>query len=115
MPLSASIIGKRLQEARNKKGYKQNYVAEKVDLSDQHLSRIENGSKPIYLHKLAQICDLLDISILELLAEAESPINQTSAAACFKEIIRDCSPETITDMLNTCKTMAEIEKRNKEK
>ena len=115
MTLSASIIGKRLQEARNKKGYKQNYVAEKVDLSDQHLSRIENGSKPIYLHKLVQICDLLDISIIELLSEAESPISQASAVASFSEIIRDCSPETIADILNTCKTMAEIEKRSKEK
>ena len=113
MALSAATIGKRIQEARQKKGYKQSYVAEKVGFSDPHLSRIENGTKPVYLHKLDMICELLDVSVVEILAGSEEPMSRTAAEVAFAEIIKDCSPETIGDMLNTCKIMAEIEKRSR--
>lgn len=110
MAISAAILGKRLQKARLKKGYTQEYVAEKVDLSVPHVSRIERGRKTIYLDKLGIWCDVLDTPIEEILSGASLPEN-ASYNRQFGEIARGCSHETIVAMLNVCSEMAEIEKR----
>ena len=56
MAISAAILGKRLQKARLKKGYTQEYIAEKIDLSVPHLSRIERGSSMLFprISKISQ-------------------------------------------------------------
>lgn len=110
MAISAKIMGKRLQDARLKKNYKQAYVAEQIGMTEQHLSRIENGAKTIYLDKLSNACDLLEVSIVRLLAEAETA-EYSEYGAVFQEIVKDCSKETINDMLEMCSRMAEIERR----
>ena len=112
MPVSAEILGKRLQQARKKKKYKQEYVAEMVDLSVEHFSRIENGKKPVYLHKLALWCDVLDIPIEEVLSASVTPANPEYNRQ-FGEIARDCSAETVDAMLRVCRELAEIERRAK--
>jgi len=114
MAFSAELLGKRLKEARQRKGLKQSYVAEKVDLSEQHLSRIENGAKPIYVHKLCMICELLDVSVADMLAQAQEPMGDEDARAAFAEIARDCSGETVRAMLETCRAIANVERRAKQ-
>lgn len=110
MAISAAILGKRLQRARLKKGYTQEYVAEKVDLSVPHVSRIERGRKTVYLDKLGRWCDVLDTPIEEILTGASLPEN-SSYNRQFGEIAKGCSDETIAAMLSVCSQMAEIEKR----
>lgn len=110
MGVSAEILGNRLKKARKEKNLTQEYIAEVVDLSVEHLSRIENGKKNIYLHKLALWCDVLDVPIEEILTGAVAPANPAHNRQ-FGEIARDCSPETIAAMLDVCRTIAEIEKR----
>lgn len=110
MAISAAILGKRLQRARLKKGYTQEYVAERVDLSVPHLSRIERGRKTVYLDKLALWCDVLDMPIEEILTGAVLPENPTYNRQ-FGEIAQGCSDETITAMLEICRQIAAIEKR----
>ena len=114
MAISTIVVGKRLQEARKNMNYTQAYVAEQIDLSVTQLSRIENGNRSITLEKLSVICDLLYISVVDVLYEAETT-DYPAYGHMFEETIKDCSAETIADMLNTCKAMAEIEKRSKEK
>lgn len=113
MAFSAVMLGKRLREARQKKGYKQSYVAEKVDFSDEHLSRIENGVKPIYVHKLSMICELLDVTMAEVLAAAYEPVGGDDMFAAFCEISDGCSEETKRAMLDVCRAIAQAEKRAK--
>lgn len=113
MAISASILGKRLQKARIAKGITQEYVAEKVDLSVPHVSRIETGKKSIYLHKLALWCDVLDVPMEEILTGALVPANPAHNRQ-FGEIAQGCSVETITAMLDVCRRIAEVERRAKE-
>ncbi|MBQ2949348.1 MAG: helix-turn-helix transcriptional regulator [Clostridia bacterium] len=112
MAISAVILGKRLQKARLKKGYTQEYVAEKIDLSVPHLSRIERGRKTVYLDKLACWCDILDVPIEEILTGALLPENP-SYNRQFGEIASGCSEETIASMLDICRQIADIEKKAK--
>ncbi len=113
MGVSAEILGNRLKKARKEKNLTQEYIAEIVDLSVEHLSRIENGKKNIYLHKLALWCDVLDVPIEEILTGAVTPDNPAYNRQ-FGEIAKGCSPETIAAMLDICRTIAAVEKQSKE-
>lgn len=110
MAISATILGKRLQKARIAKKITQEYVAEKVGLSVPHISRIENGTKPVYFHKLAAWCDVLDVPIEEILTGAVMPANPAHNRQ-FGEIAQGCSEETVTAMLEVCRSIAEVERR----
>ena len=112
MAISAALLGKRLQDARVAKKITQEYVAEKVNLSVPHVSRIETGKKPVYLHKLALWCDALDVPIEEVLTGAAIPAN-SGYNRQFGEIAEGCSEETIAAMLDVCRRMAEIERRER--
>lgn len=113
MAVSAVILGKRLQKARKAKKFTQEYIAEVLDLTSEHISRIENGRSNIYLHKLALWCDVLDVPIEEILTGAVMPANPAHNRQ-FGEIAQGCSEETVTAMLETCRQIAEIERRTKE-
>jgi len=112
MAISASILGKRLKKIRLQKKLTQEFIAEKVDFSIEHLGRIENGKKPVYLHKLGLWCDALDVPIEEVLTGAAIPAN-SGYNRQFGEIAEGCSEETIAAMLDVCRRMAEIERRER--
>ncbi len=53
-------IGARIKKARLDKKYTQEYVAEAIDVSCQHISDIERGINGISLSTLMDICKVLD-------------------------------------------------------
>ena len=57
------VIGSRIQEARNEKGYTQEYVAEKIDKSIDILRSIENGRSVGSVETLLNICNILEITL----------------------------------------------------
>ena len=57
------VIGIRIQDARNNKGYTQEYVAEKIDKSVDILRSIENGRSVGSVETLLNICNILDITL----------------------------------------------------
>ena len=113
MSVSAKILGERSKTAREAKGYPQEKVAELIGMSAFHLGRIENGKKNVYLHKLSLWCDALDVPIEEILTGAVMPANPAHNRQ-FGEITQGCSEETVAAMLETCRQIAEIERRTKE-
>lgn len=54
-------IGKRIKEVRKKRGFTQEYVAEKLDISCQHISDIERGLNGMSVPALMELCKILDI------------------------------------------------------
>lgn len=114
MAVSLAVLGKRLKNAREKKGYKQAYIAEVVNLSPHQISRIENGVRSVYIDILSAWCDLLEISVVDVLAEAEET-EYSAYGRIFDEIAKPCDKETVTDMLEACRAMARTEHRIKEK
>jgi Predicted transcriptional regulators len=60
-------IGKRIREARRKKGFTQEALSDRVTLSRPSISFLENGQQNISLHAIYEICFVLDVSIHKIL------------------------------------------------
>lgn len=56
-------IGLRLKEARVSKGFTQQEVSDRVQLSRTSITNIENGVQKVLLHTLYELCFVLDIEI----------------------------------------------------
>ena len=54
------ILGKNIKNARKIKGLSQNALAELLDISREHLAKIETAKRTISLGLLFQICDILE-------------------------------------------------------
>lgn len=72
MELDRRAIGRRIQEQREKLGFTQQYIYDKIDISQNHYSRVENGHVGIAIEKLLQISDILNISIDYILKGTDS-------------------------------------------
>lgn len=61
MNLNMKEIGKRISD-RRKLGIKQNILAEKLDISNNHMSGIENGKATPSVALFVKICDELNVT-----------------------------------------------------
>ena len=87
--IDLQLIGKRLKKYRENLGLSQPQVAELAHISDRTLSNAENGSNEMRVLTLLQICNALDIPILELLTtEAEMPDYKSE----LTKFLDDCTP-----------------------
>jgi len=60
MALNYKLIGERLKDARLKKEYTQEQLAELMKLSVAYISRVESGKTRVNLKRLNEMCSLLD-------------------------------------------------------
>lgn len=63
------LIGQRIKRLRDRKGLKQDYVAERLGISSGHYSNIENGHKSCTLSVLIRLCRVLDTTPNEILRD----------------------------------------------
>lgn len=63
MELDWFEVGERISGQRNKLGLKQQDIYDKMSISQNHYSRVENGHVGISVEKLIQLSDILNISI----------------------------------------------------
>ena len=61
------ILGRNIFNARRAKGLSQNQLAERLDISREHLAKLETGKRRISLKLLFLLPDILEISESELL------------------------------------------------
>ena len=54
------LLGKNIKYARKAKGLSQNALAEILDISREHLAKIETAKRTISLGLLFKICDVLE-------------------------------------------------------
>ncbi|HDX7086389.1 TPA: helix-turn-helix transcriptional regulator [Clostridioides difficile] len=88
--LDFKLIGQRIKIARIKKGLTQEAVANRVNITTQHMSNIETGNSSVSLPTLISIANTLYVTIDELLCDAilnskvifENELN---------EILKDCN------------------------
>lgn len=66
-----SHIGMKLREFRAQKGWTQEEVAEKLDMSVSNYSNIEQGKTKVNTEKLKSIAEKLDTNVFEILALGE--------------------------------------------
>lgn len=72
MELDYKEIGQNIRRCRREKGLKQKMLAEKANVSDQHMSHIENGSTQLSLPTLIAIANALEIDCNTLLGQTLS-------------------------------------------
>ena len=63
------IIGAKLKQLRNKKGYSTQYVGDHIGKSNVAITYYEQGRNATDLTTLKQLCNLYDVDMLEFLAE----------------------------------------------
>ena len=92
MAIDFNIIGKRIKEARKRKGLTQEQLVEKMGVSIAYLSKIETGKIHINLERLSQICSILNVSEGEIL-NGTSITSEIYLNNEFGSILKDCNPK----------------------
>ena len=90
MAIDFNILGKRLKEARKKKGLTHEQLVEELGVSIAYLSKVETGKIHINLERLSQICSLLDITEGEIL-NGVSCKSDNYLDSEFNDILKKCS------------------------
>ena len=84
MELDYKAIGRRVKIARIKKGISENKLSDMTELSNTHISNIENGHTKASLPTLITIANVLSVSIDDLLCD-----NIIRSKPSFERIIAD--------------------------
>lgn len=67
-----NTLGKKIRLLRHQKGWSQEDVAKRLDISIPAFSKIETGITDVNLSRLNQISKLFELSLVQLLATSES-------------------------------------------
>ncbi len=69
-------IGGNIRKIRELKGYSQEYISGKLEISQRQLSRIENNDVGVSVHRLREISAILEVTPIQLLGFDEKHIFQ---------------------------------------
>lgn len=105
------LLGQKIKNARKARGITQEYLAEKVDITTVHLSRIENGRGKPTIDLCDAICAALNCELPSLFSDitTDSPNYQNEQVI---ELFRACSPKMKPRVLNILKELVEISDEN---
>jgi Zn-dependent peptidase ImmA (M78 family)/transcriptional regulator with XRE-family HTH domain len=67
-------LGQRIADARRGKGWTQGQLAERVGLTQTAVSRIETGTRAVASLELAELAEVLGVSVLDLLRAGQRPL-----------------------------------------
>jgi transcriptional regulator with XRE-family HTH domain len=67
-------LGQRIADARRGKGWTQGQLAERVGLTQTAVSRIETGTRAVASLELAELAEVLGVSVLDLLRAGQRPM-----------------------------------------
>ena len=87
MNISYSTIGRNIKTARKNVQLTQEQAAEKLGISTLHFGRIERGQRPVSLHLLSRIADVLNVRMETLLSGCIIDVERCSA-------LTSCDPQS---------------------
>ena len=96
-------IGKNIRDARKACGYTKEFLAEKAEISVEHITQVERGDKMLSIHSLVRMAEALHVSADALIYEsavnnAKKNIAQMLATVykgnIIKNLIMDCQSYT---------------------
>ncbi|HHW02493.1 MAG TPA: helix-turn-helix transcriptional regulator [Thermoanaerobacterales bacterium] len=96
-------IGSKLKHLRKAKGLTASELAEKVNITREHLSAVENNIKPISLTTLEKICEALGMTLSEFFCEGDFKLSPE-----YREILQNLkilSPEQLRALNEFLKTL----------
>ncbi len=101
------LIGQRIKDARAKRGWSQEKLAENMDVAVTYLSRVERGGTTINLKRLGQISLALNIPIEELITgvikEDKNYLNKE-----FADLLSQCSKDKQRLIYNIAKIVVGV-------
>jgi Zn-dependent peptidase ImmA (M78 family)/transcriptional regulator with XRE-family HTH domain len=96
-------LGRRIADARRGLGWTQGALAERVGLTQTVVSRIETGSRTVGSLELAELAEVLGVSVLDLLRRGQQPM---LAIAARLGHFRD--PGAVTRALKRAQTLLDL-------
>lgn len=112
MELNKKLLGKRIKEARNKKGLTQENLAELINVSSFYISRLESGGKSPSVETLIKLSNTLDVSADYLLSN-----NVYTSIVYLKgdlaTLLNDCSTNDMNLILTVVEAILEHNKNSK--
>lgn len=106
-PVNYTLLGKRIQQARNRNGLTQEVVAERMDISKEYLSRIENGHVKFNLVTLYKLSAVIGELPENIIAGTSVPVSDTIGEK-FSEILAKCSQEKLDMIYHFAKDIAKL-------
>ena len=105
-PLDAKAVGRRIKEAREKRGLTQQSLADTIDMSPSHLGVIERGGKVPNLDTFVLIANALHVSADSLLLDV---VEQSTAGASAEltELLAQVPMEERSKIVKVVRTMIE--------
>lgn len=100
-------IGKRIQERRKELNFTQQEVYERLNISQNHYSRIENGHVGMSFEILLEICDILQVSTDYILTGTV----QTGADSPIVRLFNSCTFEQQRHLLKYAQLFLEYESK----
>ena len=88
----AETIGANIEAARQRKGWRQGLLTERVGIAQGAMSRIETGDRVPSVELLLAIANALDCSLLELVKGIEAP-NQEAYRKGYEDGWGGCAAE----------------------
>lgn len=99
--INYSSIGKCIRKNRDRLGMTQETLAEKINVSIPHISRMENGSAKPSLQTLVDICNALNVTIDDLMQDSVLAAKARRTGPLV-DILASCSEaelDMITDVI----------------
>ena len=109
MELDYSEIGRNIRVYRQKKGLKQKKLAELIDVSDQHISHIENGHTKLSLGTLVAIANVLQVDCNTLLGSTLSEVQNTVLQQKLEELSRNLVSSNLGLLVEFGKVLSDYE------
>lgn len=106
MELDYVKLGKRIRNIRKEKGLSQEVLAEKSDLSANHISHIERANTKVALPTLVQIVNALGVTMDEVLCDS-IPKVQTPYMNKINVLAADCNEKEIRLFCAVLETLKE--------
>lgn len=90
-------IGNKLRKYRNNKGYSQEYMADRLEISQKTYSNMENEKANITIDTLKKLATELDIDMLELLSDGKVVVqyNTSQDVSTFNGVVNQTVSEQI--------------------
>ncbi len=110
MSFDYAVIGKRIKKARQEKGLTQEILAEKLDVSNAYISKIERGKTALNLDRLSELCAVLEEST-DYLLRGTNNVSDDYLRNEIMLMLEGCSPEKIKLIAQVIKPIVEMDKK----
>lgn len=98
-------VGLMIRNARKKREYKQEYLANRLGLTRTAIVSIEQGDQRIQLHTILEIAKLFEVKITELIPDIDDytniNLNKYSEVQLSKNLTKFDNPEDALEILRT--------------